>query len=304
MPVEMTPAVPVVVVREPGRTALHLVLREPLDIGRDGPGLLIDDPGVSRNHLQLRPTDDGVVVVDLGSSNGTLLDGERLTEPTRLRAGSVVVLGGTTVELLPESAPTIAAEPAERSSIEQVASSVTTEQLPPPSVLAVRGTVTIVFTDIESSTALSTAMGDKAWFDLLARHNEVIRARVKAHGGIEIKSQGDGFMLAFESGYRALRAMEEAQLAIAEGLDGEGPPIRIRVGAHTGEAIADDRGDIFGYHVNLAARIANAALGGEILVSSLLKEIVDPRGEFSFGEARTEDLKGLGTYLVHPVAWR
>ena len=93
--------------------------------------------------------------------------------------------------------------------------------------------------------------------------------------------------------------MIDAQREVSSGLD-----IRIRVGAHTGEAIADETGDLFGYHVNLAARIANEASGGEILVSSLLKEIVEARGDFAFGEPRRAELKGLtGSFLLYPVSW-
>jgi class 3 adenylate cyclase len=80
--------------------------------------------------------------------------------------------------------------------------------------------------------------------------------------------------------------------------------VRIRIGLHTGEAIQDDDGDLFGKHVVLAARIANEAGGGEILVSSLVREIVDARGDLQFGEPRTVELKGIaGNHTVHPVRW-
>ena len=80
--------------------------------------------------------------------------------------------------------------------------------------------------------------------------------------------------------------------------------IRIRVGLHTGEVIQDDDGDLFGKHVVLAARIANEAKGGEILVSSLVREIVDARGDLRFGQPRTVELKGIvGTHTVHSVLW-
>ena len=81
--------------------------------------------------------------------------------------------------------------------------------------------------------------------------------------------------------------------------------MRVRMGLHIGEAIVDDTGDLFGRHVIIAARIANLAEGGEILVSSLVKEIVAARGDIVFGPARDVVLKGLeGTCTVHPLDWR
>jgi adenylate cyclase len=79
--------------------------------------------------------------------------------------------------------------------------------------------------------------------------------------------------------------------------------VRIRVGVHTGEVIVES-GDIFGRHVMFAARIGNLAHGGEILVSSLVREIASARGDLKFGEPRTATLKGIeGEHLVYPLLW-
>jgi class 3 adenylate cyclase len=81
--------------------------------------------------------------------------------------------------------------------------------------------------------------------------------------------------------------------------------VRVRVGVHTGEAIRGDDGDLFGRHVVVAARIANLAQGGEILASSLVREIVEPRGDVTFTAPRSVQLKGIaGAQLVHAVSWR
>lgn len=297
---------PVVVVREPGRTPLVVILHETLDVGRDGTGLLIDDPRASRNHLQLRPTEDGVFVADMDTTNGTFVDGERLAGSVKLLPGSLVRVGATTIELLPASLDVGQFDSGGNvTSIKRVADAVASEALRRPVGLKPDATVTIVFTDIESSTELSSRIGDSRWFEILSRHNAVIRACVERHGGTEMKSQGDGFMLAFDSTRRALRAMIQAQQEITELFESEEPPLRIRVGGHTGEAIADDSGDLYGYHVNLAARIADQADGGEILVSELLKQIGEARGEFRFGDPRKAQLKGLsGSYVMYPVSWR
>lgn len=299
---------PVVVVREPGRTALHLVLHEALEVGRDCAGVLLDDPGVSRRHLLLRPDGDRVVVEDLGSTNGTTVDGERVDGPVDLAPDAVVQLGDTTVQLAGRAAggrPPAPDDAVPTTSIERVAAEVAADRPPPPRAALRDGTVTIVFTDIESSTELAEAFGDERWFAVLTTHNRVVRGRLAEHGGIEVKSQGDGFMLTFPSARRALECMIAVQRDMAA-LRTQRPEhaVRVRVGAHTGEAIVGDDGDLFGLHVNIAARIAGQAGGGEILVSSLVRQIVEPRGNFRFGETRRTALKGLaGEFTLHALRW-
>ncbi|MDP3062632.1 MAG: adenylate/guanylate cyclase domain-containing protein, partial [Chloroflexota bacterium] len=81
------------------------------------------------------------------------------------------------------------------------------------------------------------------------------------------------------------------------------PTIRVRMGLHTGEAIKEGE-DFFGKSVIVAARIAGQAKGGEILVSSLLKELTESAGEFAFGEGRAVSLKGIsGKHRVFQVEW-
>ena len=79
--------------------------------------------------------------------------------------------------------------------------------------------------------------------------------------------------------------------------------MRVRVGLHTGEAIRDE-GDFLGGTVNLAARITEQARGGEIYASSVLKELCDTTGEFTFGDAQEVALKGLSQpRRIHRVSW-
>ena len=130
-----------------------------------------------------------------------------------------------------------------------------------------------------------------------------MRAQVAAHAGFEVKSEGDGFMLAFKSAIDGLRCAIGVQRALAERNASAAEPIRVRIGLHTGEAIRD-QDDFFGLHVNLAARVGSAASGGEILVSALLKELTAHAGEFSFDAGREVELKGIGPQRVHRVAWQ
>jgi adenylate cyclase len=157
--------------------------------------------------------------------------------------------------------------------------------------LTVDGTVTIVFTDIVDSTVLTSRLGDHAWRDVLQRHDTLIRKVTAAHGGTVVETQGDGSMLAFSSARRAVGCAKAIQREISTTFSDDSPPIRIRIGIHTGDAIQEaDR--FFGTTVHFAARVAGEALGGEILVSNLVRELVAISG-VEFAEIREVELKGL-----------
>jgi class 3 adenylate cyclase len=130
-----------------------------------------------------------------------------------------------------------------------------------------------------------------------------VRDEVSAHEGFEVKSQGDGFMIAFSSARRALECAIGIQQALREHTvkHPEGA-LSVRVGLHTGEVVKEGD-DFFGKNVAMAARVAGAARGGEILVSSLVKELADT-GDIDFGTVREVELKGFsGTRRVHEVIW-
>jgi pSer/pThr/pTyr-binding forkhead associated (FHA) protein len=131
---------PVVVIRQPGRTPIHLQVREAIEIGRECSGVLLADPRVSRRHLVLAPTDGGpaeVAVLDLGSMNGTLLAGVRLTREVVLRAGEQVELGDTTIRLVLEASGTAAVVDPGMVAIDEVERATTVLPTAAPSVRAV-----------------------------------------------------------------------------------------------------------------------------------------------------------------------
>lgn len=301
---------PTIVVRQTGRTALHVLVHEPLEVGRDCDGVVLTDPQTSRRHLVLTPDDGDLTVTDLGSTNGTFADGRRLDGPYRMVPGSAIRLGDTVIErparLAGAAATTVAdiSRELRSTSIDLVAAAAADEPLVPRAADG-SGTVTIVFSDIEDSTGRSEELGDVAWMEVLKVHNAIIRRHVARFRGTEVKSQGDGFMLVFLSARAAVDAMVEAQRALqAWARSQPASAVRVRVGMHTGEAIRQDD-DLYGRHVNIAARVGNAARGGEILVSSLVREIVDARGDLRFGQPRTLPLKGLaGEWTLHPVHWQ
>ena len=167
---------------------------------------------------------------------------------------------------------------------------------------APNGTVTVLFSDIEASTQLTETLGDREWMNLLREHNAIVREQLAMHSGFEVKSQGDGFMLAFPSARDAVRCAIGIQRALAERRSDE-RELRVRIGLHTGEPIRE-ADDFYGKAVILAARIAAEAHGAEILVSSLVRELTESSGEFSFAEPADAELKGLsGTHRVSAVLW-
>lgn len=162
------------------------------------------------------------------------------------------------------------------------------------------GTVTVVFTDIESSTAIAERLGDDRWMELLRWHDQLIRGEADRFHGFVVKSQGDGFMLAFSSATSALDFALATQAALSKPHLGE--VVRIRVGINTGEAIRE-RDDFFGRAVIMAARIAAQASGGEVLVSELVVGLVAGKERFEFARPRETELKGLqGRHSLYPVA--
>jgi class 3 adenylate cyclase len=166
------------------------------------------------------------------------------------------------------------------------------------------GTITILITDIEGSSRMAEDIGDRRWIEVLRRHNEVVRRCVINHGGSEVKSQGDGFMVAFQSARRAVlcaisiqRAMEDYRKAHPD------EDLQVRIGLHTGEVIRE-ADDVFGKNVIMAARIASEAKGGEILVSSLVKELTDSGGDLGFDGERDVALKGITRPCrIYNVEW-
>ena len=122
------------------------------------------------------------------------------------------------------------------------------------------GTVTFLFTDVAGSTELLHEQSDR-FVELLAEHRRVLRAAFGRHGGVEVDTQGDAFFVAFASPGAAVSAAVDGQRAH------QGCPIQVRMGLHTGEAQITDEGYV-GLDVHLAARIAAAGHGGQVVLSN------------------------------------
>ncbi len=130
---------------------------------------------------------------------------------------------------------------------------------------------TILVTDIVGSTERAAELGDRAWAELLDRHHAIVREQLHAFRGEEVDTAGDGFLATFDGPGRAIRAA----VAIRDGLRDSGIPVRC--GLHTGEAERVG-GKVAGIAVHLAARIADTAESGEILVSDTVRSLVAGSG--------------------------
>ncbi|GFG74963.1 hypothetical protein MBOT_23280 [Mycobacterium botniense] len=191
-----------------------------------------------------------------------------------------------------------------RSSIEELADWAEVER-PDLARVTHDGRVVILFTDIEGSTALNEKIGDRAWVKLIAAHDKLVRRLVDQHAGHVVKSQGDGFMIAFSQAEQAVRC----GIAIQRALHGQATSkrnngLRVRIGIHMGRSVR--RGDdLFGRNVAMAARIAGQAAGGEILVSQPVRDAVSDGGELCFDEGRDTELKGFtGRHRLYRVDTR
>ena len=148
------------------------------------------------------------------------------------------------------------------------------------------GLITVVFADIEGSTALVERVGDIAGIDAINRQLNGVRERIASYGGREVKSLGDGVMLTFSSPRQAVRFALASQRALAASAP------RVRIGINTGEVI-DSSSDPVGGTVNAAARIAARAAGGEVLVSDVVRQLAGVVPAAAFTDRGRHRLKGF-----------
>jgi predicted ATPase/class 3 adenylate cyclase len=134
------------------------------------------------------------------------------------------------------------------------------------------GTVTFLFTDIEGSTRLLQMLGDR-YAAVHDEHAAIVRRAVSEAGGVEVSTHGDAFFVVFRSPAGAVRAAVAAQRGLASYDWSPGPPMRVRMGVHTGEGTLGGD-DYVGIDVHRAARIADAAHGGQVILSDATRGLV------------------------------
>ena len=138
------------------------------------------------------------------------------------------------------------------------------------------GNLTCVFTDIEGSTRLLRELGP-AYHVLLAQHDEILRQAWEDHGGCEVKTLGDSFMVVFERAADAVTASVAAQRALARADWQTELPVRVRIGMHTGYALPKG-GDYTALVIHQAARVVSAARGGQVLLTETTAAQADGAG--------------------------
>jgi class 3 adenylate cyclase len=137
-----------------------------------------------------------------------------------------------------------------------------------------RGTVTFLFSDIEGSTDLLRRAGDEVFAVIRADHRRLLRDAFVGQGGREIDTAGDGFFVAFDSARAAVAAAADAQRAVVAFSWPADAEVRVRMGLHTAEPHLAEDGYV-GVGVTRAARICDAASGGQILVSNATAGIIE-----------------------------
>jgi class 3 adenylate cyclase len=262
---------------------------------------------VSRRHARVESAGGRILVTDLGSTNGTWVD-ERPLPPggsaafapdVRIRLGDVEVR----LRARPVPAPGWSRSFADTVTVSALDIAHLAAAAAPGARAGPAGTVSFLYTDIESSTALGERLGDIEAAAVWRTHDEIVRHHLRSHAGHEVSSQGDGFLLAFSSTRMALRCA----IAIQRTLDArrradQRTAIAVRMGVHCGDVVTE-AGNYHGRHVVIAARIGAAASGGEILASWLVREL-SSTGDVDFVAPRELTLKGLsGTFRVYTVPW-
>jgi class 3 adenylate cyclase len=144
---------------------------------------------------------------------------------------------------------------------------------------------TMLFTDIVDSTKRASELGDRRWRALLDQHDRIVRQEIARFRGREVKTLGDGFLATFDGPARAVRSAISIAAAVRP------LNLEVRAGLHTGE-IEVEGDDITGIAVHLASRIAELASGGQVLVSSTVRDLVAGSG-IRFADCGARSMKGV-----------
>lgn len=163
---------------------------------------------------------------------------------------------------------------------------------------------TIMFTDMEDSTGVSARLGDAVAVEHVRQHDAIINACLDAHRGIRVKHTGDGVMASFQSVARAIECTMAIQRALANQSDVSARlPLRVRIGLSAGEPVAQDR-ELFGAAVNLAKRACDHADPGQILVTSVVRDLCIGKA-YPFVDRGDASLKGFSEPVrLFEVDWR
>ena len=162
---------------------------------------------------------------------------------------------------------------------------------------------TVLFTDLVGHTEMMRRLGDERGRDVLREHERMTRELLKRHGGSEIKTDGDSFMVSFDSVTAAMDCAIALQCAFAARNQDGGEPLEVRVGLNAGEPIEED-GDLFGSTVIMASRVAAKAGAGEILIPEPLRHLLTGKS-YVYADRGETMLKGFEDAVrLYEVRWR
>ncbi|HMC38227.1 MAG TPA: adenylate/guanylate cyclase domain-containing protein [Acidimicrobiales bacterium] len=162
--------------------------------------------------------------------------------------------------------------------------------------------VAVMFTDVVDSTRLTMVIGDADWAKVRRRYLGLLRDCYTTTNGTEVSSQGDGFLARFDRPADAVRCAVAFQQKVQAQRDEVGFAPAVRIGVNAGDAI-EERGDVLGTTVNLAARVTQAADPNEILVTEVVADALD--GRFQLRDEGLREMKGLDRQVhVLSVAWK
>ena len=306
----------VVEIREPGREPRRVSITATVEVGRECSGILLGDSRVSRRHIALTAGVEGLTLTDLGSSNGTTVNGTRVTDPVVVRTGDVIRLGGTEIGVVDRTAapPRPASAPPERMTLLDTppvaaAAAEPGEEVPaPPTVVApvMAPVAAAAPAPAIDAAALRAAAGSDGRVTLLVSapasasdvvrgaHLEILEYWLPRHSGRTIATV-DGAVVC---GFPAIRHGLLCTVALSRGFAAfnrgrAGDLLEVRTAIHAGDATVEE--------AVIALRIASAAEPGQVLVSSAVREAAGNGDEFAFGEPRTLEVPGRGPVAVLPL---
>lgn len=185
----------------------------------------------------------------------------------------------------PAEAP-VAVSPAQRTAID---------------ALPTAGTVTVMFADLCDYSGIHERLGDTEARRVATAYARIVREQLQRHDGVEIKCNGDGFMVAFRSALAAVRCALDLHRALEADPFARSEKLRAHVGIHAGEVVREND-DLHGATVILASRLAEVAQPGEVIVSSLTRELCRGTPELEFLGPQQLQIKGVGEREVFSVS--
>ena len=159
--------------------------------------------------------------------------------------------------------------------VESLTGRVASRPSKPPTAAPGRQWVAVMFTDLVGSTGLAESLGDATWHEMLANHRRDVRQCIEQHHGEEVGTQGDGFLVRFDTPDAAVQCAISLHRTMYDARQRGVFVPELRVGIHAGEVVADDN-DLVGRVINLAARVTDAADPGEILVTEPVADHLSP----------------------------